>query len=189
MKPLTAPTAPTTLSTIWIAWQQRRLARRLRRSCGADLPAWATSELHFTPPQADWLHRSLCLWHRRALPARRGRDDTLTSLPQLAQALGGQGVRLQACRVVRPAAVRSGDVMLLSDAAARRLFGEHALGAGGLALVVQAGSQALRLIPALACGAVHCPVEQLQGLWPGWVLRSQAEPQAADHRRWVGAAA
>jgi hypothetical protein len=170
-------------------WRQRWRARRVLRACGTGLPAWALSEVTFSPPQAAWLHRSLCLWHLRAGADRPLQGYGPVPLPGVTAGLARQGVALQACRLADPRALRRGDVLVLSDAAARRLFGEAAIGGGGLALVVEAGSQAVRLSPALSPRALSCSVDRLHGALAGWVLRSQVAGDAADRRGWALAAA
>lgn len=183
-------TLPISVPTPWVArWRQRWRARQLLRACGGSLPAWALSEVSFSPPQAAWLHRSLCLWHLRAGADRPVPGPGPVPLSRVTDGLARFGVALQPCRLADPRALRRGDVLVLSDAAARRLFGESAIGGGGLALVVEAGSQAVRLSPALSPRALSCSVDKLQGTLPGWVLRSQAADAAAGRSRWSLAAA
>ena len=183
-------TLPTSLLTTWIArWRQRWRARQVLRACGVGLPDWALSEVTFSPPQAAWLHRSLCLWHLRAGADRPLHGHGPMPLAQVTGGLARQGIALQACRLADPRALRRGDVLVLSDAAARRLFGEAAIGGGGLALVVEAGSQAVRLSPALSPRALSCSVDKLHGALAGWVLRSHPTEAVADRRGWALAAA
>lgn len=181
-----------TFSSLLARWRRRRLARHVLRACGLGLPAWAVSEVTFSPPQAAWLHRSLCLWHLRAGADRALAQDAASAavpLPALCSALARHGIALQACRLADPRALQRGDVMVLSDAAARRLFGEAAIGGGGLVLVVEAGHSMLRLSPALSPRPLNCPVDKLQGALAGWVLRSQVVAEPAGQRRWAWAAA
>ena len=171
------------------AWRQRWRARLVLRACGTGLPAWALSEVTFSPPQAAWLHRSLCLWHLRAGADRPPHGDGPVPLPGVAAGLARRGIALQACRLADARALRRGDVLVLSDAAARRLFGEAAIGGGGLALVVEAGTQAVRLSPALSPRALSCSVDKLHGALAGWVLRSHVAQTAQGRPGWALAAA
>ena len=183
-------TLPTSFLTALVArWRQRWRARQVLRACGGGLPAWALSEVTFSPPQAAWMHRSLCLWHLRAGADRPLHGYGPVPLSKVTDSLARLGVALQACRLADPRALRRGDVLVLSDAAARRLFGEAAIGGGGLALVVEAGSQAVRLSPALSPRALSCSVDKLHGALAGWVLRSHPTEAVADRRGWALAAA
>lgn len=181
-----------TFSSLLARWRQRRLARHVLRACGLGLPDWAVSEVAFSAPQAAWLHRSLCLWHLRA-----GADRALAQaaapanvpLSALRSGLARHGIALQACRLADPRALQRGDVVVLSDAAARRLFGEAAIGGGGLVLVVESGRHTLRLSPALSPRPLNCTVDKLHGALAGWVLRSRvmAEPAGPWRRAWAAA--
>jgi hypothetical protein len=183
-------TLPTLLLSTWLArWRQRWRARQVLRACGGGLPAWALSEVSFSPPQATWLHRSLCLWHLRAGADRPQHGHGPVPLAQVTDRLARLGVALQACRLADVRALRRGDVLVLSDAAARRLFGEAAIGGGGLALVVEAGAQAVRLSPALSPRALNCSVDKLHGALAGWVLRSRAVEAPAGRGAWAMSAA
>lgn len=181
-----------TFSSLLARWRQRRLARFVQRACGLGLPDWAVSEVTFSAPQAAWLHRNLCLWHLQA-----GADRALSQaaapapvrLSALCAGLARYGIALQACRMADPRALQRGDVVVLSDAAARRLFGEAAIGSGGLVQVLEAGRPNLRLRPALSPRPLSCPADKLQGALAGWVLRSHvvAEPVARRTWRWATA--
>lgn len=151
----------------------RRLqqARRLRRGDAPELPAWALSELELSTLQANWLLRSLCGWH--ALPWRALAVDAPSPLRELIARLADHGVLVGARRVADARGLCRGDVVMLGDAVAARLFGGAAVAGGGLALVVDAGAQVVRLSPALAPDPLSCRLHEVQATWPGWVLRSR----------------
>lgn len=152
-----------------------RQARRLRRGCGHELPRWALAEVRLDAAQAAWLLRTVCSWH--ALPSRRlaTAEPGPAPLRDLIARLADHGVQVQACRAAEVRALRSGDVVMLGDDPAGRLFGGPAALGGGLALVIDAGAQVVRLSPALAPDPLSCRVDELQCAWPGWVLRSRLE--------------
>jgi hypothetical protein len=150
-----------------------RQAQYLRRGSGHVLPSWALAEVDLSAAQAAWLLRAVCGWH--ALPAR-GLNVTgsgAVPLVDLVARLADHGVLLGACRVADLRALHRGDVVMLGDEIAERLFGGPAIAGGGLALVIDAGAQVLRLSPALAPDPLSCRVAELQAGWPGWVLRSR----------------
>ena len=155
-------------------WRQTQL---LRRDCGLDLPGWALAEVSFTPVQAQWLLRSLCAWH--ALPLRHAAAPATAAVPlaALGPQLADLGITLRACRLADARALHAGDVLIVVDDAAQRLFGDACMQGGGLALVVAAGSQTVRLSPALAPDPLSCRCTDLQGALVGWVLRSQVRPE------------
>lgn len=156
-------------------WRRLQLTRRLRRGSGEVLPAWALGELSLSAAQAAWLQRTLFGWY--ALPLREGLSPrgAPLALPALIERLSAQGLALRACRLAEPAALCRGDVVWLADDAAARLFGEDAALGGGLALVVEAGTELLRLSPALAAQALSCRGAELRGQLAGWVLRSHLQ--------------
>lgn len=179
----------TLLPSLLARWRQRLLARRVLRACGLGLPAWALSEVEFSAPLAAWLHRSLCLWHVRAGADRPLPTVAAVPLSTLSTSLARQGIAVRACRMAHPRRLQRGDVLVLSDPAARRLFGEAAIGGGGLALVVEAGTQFVRLSPAMSSRALNCPVDKLHGALAGWVLRSQVLAAAPAGPAWTVATA
>ena len=150
-----------------------RRARRLRQGSGHVLPAWALAEVNLSAAQAAWLLRTVCSFH--ALPVRGlgVAGSAIVPLVDLVTQLADRGVLLGACRVADLRALARGDVVMLGDEVAARLFGGPARAGGGLALVIDAGAQVLRLSPALAPDPLSCRVAELQGAWPGWVLRSR----------------
>lgn len=152
-----------------------RQAHRLRRGSGHELPAWALAEVNLSAMQSTWLLRTICGWH--ALPTRGlvVTDQAAAPLRDLIVRLAAHGVLLAACRVADARALCTGDVVMLGDEAAVRLFGCPAMAGGGLALVIDAGAQVVRLSPAGAPDPLSCRVTELQAAWPGWVLRSQLQ--------------
>ncbi len=156
----------------------RRLqqARRLRRGAGLELPAWALGEVTLSAAQAAWLQRALFGWF--ALPLRQGLParGAPVSLQAVTVQLAAQGLHLRACRLGDPGVLQRGDVIWLADDTAARLFGASAAQGGGLALVVDAGAEVLRLSPALAPDALSCRGVDLRRQLGGWVLRAQVAP-------------
>jgi hypothetical protein len=151
-----------------------RQARRLRRGSGHELPAWALAEVSLSAAQSAWLLRTLCGWH--ALPSRGLDSAGAAPLVDLITRLADHGVLLGACRVADARALCRGDVVMLGDEVGARLFGGPAIAGGGLALVIDAGAQVVRLSPALAPDPLSCRLAELQAAWPGWVLRSRLHP-------------
>lgn len=153
-----------------------RQARRLRRGAGDEMPPWALAEVELSAAQAAWLLRAVCSWH--ALPSRglAAAGIGAAALVDLITRLADHGVLLGARRMADPRALCRGDVVMLGDDAAARLFGGPAVAGGGLALVIDAGVQVVRLSPALAPDPLSCRLAELQAAWPGWALRSQLQP-------------
>lgn len=153
-----------------------RQARQLRLGSGHELPAWALAEVRFSAAQAGWLLRTLCNWHalspRGATPA----GDAAVPVADLMESLSQRGISLRACRLADAQGLRRGDVVMLGDDAANRLFGGPAAAGGGMALVIDAGPRILRLSPALVPDPLSCRCTELRGLLVGWVLRSQLQP-------------
>ena len=173
-------------------WQQRRQMRRRHQThqwhqgSGRALPRWALSEVTFTPAQAQWLCRTLCAWH--ALPWRDNRpwDGPAVLLASLTARLAAQGIDLRACRLADARALNRGDVLILGDEAAARLFGAAAGMGGGMALVIDAGPHTLRLSPALAADPLSCRSRDLHGSLLGWVLRGDLQPALRGTRQGWG---
>jgi hypothetical protein len=153
-----------------------RRARQLRRGCGDALPAWALTEVSFSRAQASWLQRCLCGWHAVPVRAAMAGAGQAVPLAVLVDTLAEQGVQLRACRLADARGLARGDVLMLADAAAQRLFGAASAPGGGMALVIDAGEHNVRLSPALAANAVSCRTADLHGALAGWVLRSQLHP-------------
>lgn len=153
-----------------------RRARLLRRGSGHEMPAWALAELNLSATQAAWLLRTVCGWHALPLRGLAAADAGAAPLAGLVARLADHGVLLGACRVADARAMRRGDVVMLGDEVALRLFGGAAIAGGGLALVIDVGAQVARLSPAGAADPLSCRVGELQAAWPGWVLRSQLLP-------------
>jgi hypothetical protein len=162
--------------------RQLRLARLLRRACGADLPGWALAEVSFSPAQADWLLRTLCGWHAQAWRADAPVPAGPMPLAALRQGLARRHIQLRACRLADPRALARGDVVLLTPAAMQRLFGPDVERGDGLALVIECGSESLRLRPAGGAAALSCRSADLHGALVGWVLRSRVEPNPQPPR-------
>ncbi len=164
----------------------RRLqqARRLRRGAGHELPAWALGEVTLSAAQAAWVQRALFGWF--ALPLRQGlpAQGAPMRLQALTVQLAAQGLQLRACRLGDPGVLQRGDVIWLADDAAARLFGDSAAQGGGLALVVDAGAEVLRLSPALAPDALSCRATDLRCHLGGWVLRAQMTQTAPMNSGW-----
>ena len=167
-------------------WRRSRQARRLRRGGGPVLPAWALSELMLSPLQAHWLLRTVCGWH--ALPLRDARPPAGAAVPlvDLRACLAGRGVDLRAWRLADARSLARGDVLILGDDAAARLFGGPAAAGGGMALVIDAGAHTLRLSPALAPDPLSCRCRDVQGSLAGWVLRSELQPALRGARQGWG---
>lgn len=162
-----------------------RHARAFRSGCGLELPGWALTEVRFSLEQAAWLHDSLCSWHaRRARPGGLPSAQSVSML-ELSVSLAERQVRLRACRLADARALRRGDVAVLGRPAVQALLGSPGDTGGGLALVIEAGAQTLRLRAAGAGDAVTCRTEVLNGALLGWVLRSDpmlpALPVPAAH--------
>lgn len=159
-----------------------RQARALRRGSGHALPDWALAEVTLGADQAAWLLRTVCHWH--ALPVQGTADVAGPTVPLAAVTarLARRGVRLQACRLASTRDLSRGDVLMLADDAAQRLFGGPPVAGGGMALVIDVGSSHLRLSPALAPDPLSCRWVDVRGSLAGWVLRSrlQALPRSAQ---------
>lgn len=140
------------------------------------LPAWALTEVSVGLAQASWLQRCLCSWHALPVRAAMTTGDAAVPLSALIDNLAQQGVLLRACRLADARGLARGDVVMLVDDAASRLFGAAAAAGGGMALVIDAGAHNVRLSPALAAEAHSCRAADLQGALAGWVLRSQLHP-------------
>jgi hypothetical protein len=174
----------------WGLLRRLRHARAWRRATQAALPACALAELNLGAAQAAWLLRTVCSWH--ALPVQGTADVAGTTLPLalVMQRLAARGVQLQACRLAQAQDLQRGDVLMLADDAAQRLFGGPLVSGGGMALVIDAGSSHLRLSPALAPDPLSCRWADVRGSLAGWVLRSARVPAAVPHQAgWADMAA
>ena len=165
-----------------LPWRRLRQARQLRKGSGLALPSWALAEVTFSPAQAHWLLRTLCGWH--AVPLRAAPPAAASAVPlvDLVAQLAVRGIELRACRLADARALGRGDVVILGDGAASRLFGDAAAAGGGMALVIDAGSHTLRLSPALAPDPLSCRGHELQGSLVGWVLRSELRQRLRHDR-------
>lgn len=166
-----------------LPWRRLRQARHLRKGSGLALPSWALAEVTLSPAQAQWLLRTLCGWH--ALPLRAAPPTAAAAqvpLVDLMAQLATRGIELRACRLADARALGRGDVLILGDGAAARLFGDAAAAGGGMALVIDAGSHTLRLNPALAPDPLSCRGHDLQGSMVGWVLRSELRQRLRQDR-------
>lgn len=163
-------------------WRRLRLARPRRSAPAAALPSWALAELTLSPAQALWLLRTLCAWH--ALPLRDAPPWSGSAVPlvELMSRLTARGVELRACRLADARSLVRGDVLILGDGAATRLFGGPAAAGGGMALVIDAGTHTLRLSPALAPDPLSCRCRDVQDSLVGWVLRSDLRPALRGSR-------
>lgn len=160
-------------------WRHLRHLRRApprRNAAAVALPAWALAEVTLSPAQAHWLLRSLCGWHALPLRDEGAWFGRAVPLVELMTSLAARGVELCACRLADPRSLARGDVLILGDEAAARLFGGPAAAGGGMALVIDAGTQTLRLSPALAPNPLSCRCRDVQGSLVGWVLRSELHP-------------
>jgi hypothetical protein len=161
----------------------RRPATRQRFSAGDPLPGWALGDLSLSSAQLSWLHRSVLSWHAVPLKRETPISDTGWPLARIAQWLAQDGIELHACRVTGLRSIERGDVLMLRDADALRLFGSVAVGGGGMALVIDAGPERLRLSPALASGPSSWRGRDIAPALVGWVLRSRYVGHTATRPR------
>jgi hypothetical protein len=171
-------------------WHRLRRAKALRSSCGLELPVWALNEVCFSPVQAAWLQESICAWHARRAMAGWPSSAGQVSMLDLSVALAERQVRLRACRLSDAGALRRGDVAVFGLHPAQRLLGVSSDTGGGLALVIEAGSQFVRLRAAGQVDAVTCRTADLKGALLGWVLRSDPmlpTPSAGHGSAWSAA--
>lgn len=150
-----------------------RSARRRRLARVRELPNWALGEVTLTASESVWLQRALlCCF---GLPAHAAaRPAGALTLRDAVAGLAARGLDLRVRRLDDAHALRRGDVVWLARALGARAG--PAGTAGGLALVVDAGSGWLRLSPALADGPLTCTHGELQRLLGGWVLCARARP-------------
>jgi hypothetical protein len=169
-----------------LPWRRLRQARARRKASGVALPSWALAEVTLSAAQAQWLLRTVCGWHALSLRDVAPWVGRAVPLVELMTSLAARGVELRACRLADAQSLARGDVLILGDDAAARLFGGPAVAGGGMALVIDAGSHTLRLSPALAPDPLSCRCRDVQGSLVGWVLRSDLQPALRGSRQGWG---